>query len=84
MNLLRAKPQPIPLVPVQWGGVLTVVVEANAEPRIWFGRKAPTGRWEIDLAQMLRVLEKSGIQAEGPLDPRQLPSHGSPYSDLEY
>jgi hypothetical protein len=81
MNFLRAKSQPIPLVPVQWGGRLTVIVEANVEPRIWIGRRSPTGNWEADLGQILRVLGENGVEAELSLDTSQLASRGSQSGD---
>lgn len=83
MDLLRAKvPKPIPLVPVQWGANLTVIVEAYGHPRIWFGRRVPTGDWESDLAQIIRVLGENGIDAELSLDIEQLAPRGIPNTDL--
>jgi hypothetical protein len=82
MNFLRAQPQPVPLIPVQWGGPLTVVVEANTAPQIWFGRRTPTGNWEADLAQIIRVLAENGIEAELSLDRCRLASQSSVASYL--
>ena len=83
IDFLRAKSPPIPLVPVQWGGTLEVVVEANIDPRIWFGRRPSAGNWEADVAQIIRVLGENGIEAELSLDRSQLASQGSPSSILE-
>lgn len=71
LGFLRAKrPTPIPLLPVQWGANLTVIVEANTTPRMWFGRRDPSGNWESDLAQIIRVLAENGIEAELSLENR--------------
>ena len=83
IDFLRAKSPPIPLVPVQWGGTLEVVVEANLDPRIWFGCRPSAGNWEADLAQIIRVLRENGIEAELSLDRSQLASQGSSPSSLE-
>lgn len=81
LNFLRAQQSPLQLLPVQWGANLTVIVEASANPRIWIGRKKPTGVWESDLAQIIRVLGENGIEAELSLAPSRLPSRGTPNTD---
>jgi len=83
IDFLRAQSPPVPLVPVQWGGMLEVVVEANIDPRIWCGRRPSAGNWEADVAQIIRVLGENGIEAELSLDRSQLVPQGSSPSSVE-
>lgn len=82
LNFLRDQESPLQLLPVQWGANLTVIVEAIANSRIWIGRRKPTGVWESDLAQIIRVLGENGITAELSLATSRLPSRGTPNTDL--
>jgi hypothetical protein len=64
LRYLRNLPvRPLPLRRVSQSG-LTVVLEASCNPKIVFGRMAPTGNEANDIAEIIYVLESIGIDSK--------------------